>query len=727
MSFVPSFLAKEPFPKEEVIDAALAKERIRHLQALEDALRQLILDDRSNYSEARTFFLEKVSKCAVSQQQHLRRFLDLLPSATSKPHHLERRQPAVRKLLQLLCEARPAAVSKVISECPPLLQSFFQGDPGRSDKDSPLPELLLTSSRAQRFFSHAGGGGYNTPNRLGNPPASSARSNVNSSSGVIVPGAQQGQGSRALAHFAFAHRDVVWQHLVWRGAHPRSPIMLASNPELFSELDAVASLRQVSRAMPSFWSSPELRAAVVGGPAVPASTSSVNDGAPAGGDGGGSPGGSPLVLMDIPFFVDALYGWLVGVVRSSEGAPALSLSSLGPPPGRGATHAHDGCFSEGGDDPVMAVRQSEGNNVASDRDGVSARTGDWGDWMVGGRAGDLAASVRRLLKEFIAETLFGELAPKVLHLLPSRELLRFVTSLVDPPPWSTLGAREGRGGGDASGVVGDGDSARGVRGDEETPSSRDGMPGDRDPQGGAWGACLDQLPLCAGVVWDRLEDAVLVSLLAHAGGRVVRMVLTDGGQVAVGCERVMAAVAQLVVGSGGGEAWVGMGSEVGSLQGGGVRGLREGTRAVLSTVDAGSGGHLGYVDGNPQKVVPASTEEVLAPAACTGQQGGGQGGGGVCHVEASRRALFLYLADQVRRKGFTASTVRWLALESCVLRLCLHRMLRGGAGELVSGCTRAGMLASLLDREGIRYRVEGVPEDPTRGGGRGGVRAGMNF
>eukprot|EP00850_Spirogloea_muscicola_P011029 SM000067S20306 [mRNA] locus=s67:232691:234251:+ [translate_table: standard] len=75
-------------------------------------------------------------------------------------------------------------------------------------------------------------------------------------------------GALALSRFAFKHRDEHWHLLAWAGPHPHSPVLAASKPQLFYELDVATTVRALLVHAPDFWSSPELRDSLVGGTLV---------------------------------------------------------------------------------------------------------------------------------------------------------------------------------------------------------------------------------------------------------------------------------------------------------------------------------------------------------------------------------------------------------------------------------------------------------------------------
>ncbi|GLC39710.1 hypothetical protein PLESTM_000931500 [Pleodorina starrii] len=66
-------------------------------------------------------------------------------------------------------------------------------------------------------------------------------------------------GSHALAHFALAHREEVWELLRWEGKHPQAPVAVAAKTHYFCELALVPTVRSLLRHAPRFWASEQWR------------------------------------------------------------------------------------------------------------------------------------------------------------------------------------------------------------------------------------------------------------------------------------------------------------------------------------------------------------------------------------------------------------------------------------------------------------------------------------
>ena len=46
-----------------------------------------------------------------------------------------------------------------------------------------------------------------------------------------------------------------WHLLVWAGQRPQTPVVMAAKPGHFAELDVVATVRNLARECPRFWTS----------------------------------------------------------------------------------------------------------------------------------------------------------------------------------------------------------------------------------------------------------------------------------------------------------------------------------------------------------------------------------------------------------------------------------------------------------------------------------------
>ena len=65
-------------------------------------------------------------------------------------------------------------------------------------------------------------------------------------------------GAAALAQYSLSHRSDMWHLLHWRGKHSQAPIAVASKPHYFCELDIPATIADLSKHCPEFWTSDEL-------------------------------------------------------------------------------------------------------------------------------------------------------------------------------------------------------------------------------------------------------------------------------------------------------------------------------------------------------------------------------------------------------------------------------------------------------------------------------------
>ncbi|KXZ44258.1 hypothetical protein GPECTOR_70g489 [Gonium pectorale] len=68
-------------------------------------------------------------------------------------------------------------------------------------------------------------------------------------------------GAWALAHYALAHREEMWDLLQWEGKHPQAPVSVAAKTHYFAELALVPSLRALLKHHPAFWASQQWREA----------------------------------------------------------------------------------------------------------------------------------------------------------------------------------------------------------------------------------------------------------------------------------------------------------------------------------------------------------------------------------------------------------------------------------------------------------------------------------
>ena len=60
-------------------------------------------------------------------------------------------------------------------------------------------------------------------------------------------------GAKALARYAFAHRDEVWDLLEWMGRHPQAPVTVAAKPHYFCELNVLRTVKNFVDEVPQFW------------------------------------------------------------------------------------------------------------------------------------------------------------------------------------------------------------------------------------------------------------------------------------------------------------------------------------------------------------------------------------------------------------------------------------------------------------------------------------------
>ncbi|GIL51027.1 hypothetical protein Vafri_6992 [Volvox africanus] len=117
------------------------------------------------------------------------------------------------QLLMLVSEVWPEKVASLLLDRPRVFVDFFQG-PGSSRR------ILL-------WFSHFSMDGMRAFK----------------------------YGSYALAHYALAHREEVWDLLQWEGKHPQAPVAVAAKTHYFCELALLPTVRSLLRHHPQFWAS----------------------------------------------------------------------------------------------------------------------------------------------------------------------------------------------------------------------------------------------------------------------------------------------------------------------------------------------------------------------------------------------------------------------------------------------------------------------------------------
>ncbi|GBF88978.1 hypothetical protein Rsub_01477 [Raphidocelis subcapitata] len=188
------------------------------LRVLESALRS----DPNLALEAKTWLIDTIASLrGVEPATAAACFLGAPGggAAGGRPTPLSR--AAERQLLALACDVRAPRVAALLAPSASLLRGLFS----RSD-------ALIAA-----WFGGFGTGGLASFRR----------------------------GAWALAGFSLARRDDAWRHLVWAGRHPQAPVAVAAKPHYFSELDVVATVRNLLRDCPEFWESHEVRRSLEGG------------------------------------------------------------------------------------------------------------------------------------------------------------------------------------------------------------------------------------------------------------------------------------------------------------------------------------------------------------------------------------------------------------------------------------------------------------------------------
>ncbi|KAL3678022.1 hypothetical protein R1sor_020978 [Riccia sorocarpa] len=125
------------------------------------------------------------------------------------------REILLKQFVGMLCDGNARQVGRLLAKDDKLLRRFFSGD----------------ANRILGWFGNFAGAGE-TDHRL---------------------------GARALARYAFLHREDYWHELEWKGKHSQAPATVASKPHYFSELDVVKTINNFLEHVPSFWYSEELK------------------------------------------------------------------------------------------------------------------------------------------------------------------------------------------------------------------------------------------------------------------------------------------------------------------------------------------------------------------------------------------------------------------------------------------------------------------------------------
>ncbi|KAL3153954.1 hypothetical protein ABBQ32_013514 [Trebouxia sp. C0010 RCD-2024] len=115
------------------------------------------------------------------------------------------------QLLQLVCEADPAKVGRLLCSNPKIVRDFFQ--------DHPQHISTWFQSSYVRSIS------------------------------------EFKNGAKALAQYALLHRAEMWELLVWQGKHAQAPVAVAAKPHYFSELNVNKTIRNILKHHPEFFAS----------------------------------------------------------------------------------------------------------------------------------------------------------------------------------------------------------------------------------------------------------------------------------------------------------------------------------------------------------------------------------------------------------------------------------------------------------------------------------------
>eukprot|EP00884_Botryococcus_braunii_P004794 jgi/Botrbrau1/14315/Bobra.0287s0008.1 len=197
-----------------------AEERKRILDKLDDLLREVLLGNKENRQEALLWLTTAVTQLSSPAPEVVtKKFFKLLEARTYTRN--DWRRTFRLQFLQLACEHAPEKVAATLLTEPKVFRAFF-ANKGLGDSHC--------EQRINLWFNHF---------RLDNAPTFT-------------------RGAKALARYAFMHREQVWDLLVWAGKHPQSPISVVAKPHYWAELAVIPTIQRFLDDCPDFWSSEEL-------------------------------------------------------------------------------------------------------------------------------------------------------------------------------------------------------------------------------------------------------------------------------------------------------------------------------------------------------------------------------------------------------------------------------------------------------------------------------------
>lgn len=158
--------------------------------------------------EVRSWLRKTLATTTASQASIERLFVTLFIAASASDRG---ESPFSRQFLAKAFEAVPAVAVKAFEDDPDLFREFFRGD----------------QKRIRDWFSR--------------------------------------RGATALERFVFARRDEIWSRLEWSGKRENPPGVVAQKPQLWKELDVVATVEKVLCSNGDFWRSDQFRDSMASG------------------------------------------------------------------------------------------------------------------------------------------------------------------------------------------------------------------------------------------------------------------------------------------------------------------------------------------------------------------------------------------------------------------------------------------------------------------------------
>lgn len=193
-------------------DLQLARSRMQALDKLQTLLQGVLA------GEAGVWLRRALASLPLRRGAHCAAFENLLGNAAASCRSLDAEgvteEPVARQVVRLVCEEHARGVAQLLGRDGSLLRRFFHGN----------------HTRIMGWFASFAGGEHS----------------------------EHQLGARALARFAFVHRETCWDQLEWQGSHSQAPATVAAKPHYFRELDVVRTVENFIACVPAFWTSDEL-------------------------------------------------------------------------------------------------------------------------------------------------------------------------------------------------------------------------------------------------------------------------------------------------------------------------------------------------------------------------------------------------------------------------------------------------------------------------------------